>query len=127
MRKTDTVFRYALLIGAFLLGCLVAMGTSQALGQNFVVVQQPATVTTQEVTATPVVRSRVFTRTAPVLMQTEPRVLFSQPARPVFSVVRAEPPTYSIVETPSAPFVRSGLFRDRIVQPRRNVLTIERQ
>jgi len=110
MKKTDTVFRYGMLAVAFLIGLAVAIGTSQAFGHTLdCTCPAVVTATTSKVTVTRTV---------------QPRLVFAQPVRPVFTVVQAPAPTYTIVETPRAPFVVNGLFRDRVVQPRRSNLSI---
>ena len=117
MRKTITVYKYGLLVGAFVIGLALAFGNSQVFGQGIVVVQQPV-VKTYEVTtvATPVLRSRVVV----------PRTMVVQaPMR----VVQAPAPTYTVVETQRAPYVRRGAFGlgilpDRIINPRRTDLSI---
>ena len=94
--------------------CLLILGTTAQAGLTVVT---PRAVTTQlnevvvmqtTTVATPL-RVRAFYRATPTInVEFAPRVSRN----------------YTVVSEDATPWVRSGLFRDRIVQPRRPVLTL---
>jgi len=126
MRRKLTIRSYAMLAGAFILGLVVALGTSNAFGQVACPASQCPAIMVADVPAVAMTRTIIRPRVVvpQAVVTTQPRVVFAQPMRPAFTVVQAPAPQYTIVETPRAPFVVNGLFRDRVVQPRRSNLSI---
>ena len=151
--STDTVYMVLALIGIIAVSCavniarsaepeyfaakrvLLADGTSRPLGLYACTVcpkgVKPVCV------CEPVLEStlrRQYPRQTATARTVTPRVrVVATPltvrrvAVPAMTVVQQPAPAYSIVETPREPFVVNGLFRDRVVVPRRMNLSVEKQ
>jgi hypothetical protein len=108
-----TIKHYAILTVEFLVGCIAAWAYKMAIAADIIPVKQPVVVVSDSVTA-PVVKMRTYrfvrpTVTAGIVVEAEKR----------------EASKYTIVEQPSTPFVWNGIFRDRVVIPRRKQLSVE--
>jgi len=124
--STIRVYRYGILGLAFVCGCIFASFTAKA---ETVVATNACDVC---VVASPVmVRSvapwrprAVVTTVQKTEVTTTAPMVRSARIRPALTFEQSPAPAYSVVETPRAPFVWNGLFRDRVVVPRRTDLTV---
>jgi hypothetical protein len=105
-----TIRSYGILAVAVLAGCAVALACKAATAADTVPVKQVVVAKS----VTPVVKVRTFAR--PVVV-----------GGVVAGVERRAAPQYTIVEQPSNPFVWNGIFRDRVVFPKRKQLSVEIQ
>ena len=110
--------------GYALLGALVTLACTTTTADAIERVQTTRTVTvTEEVQTAPVATQRSFRAAWPV---TQRPVLRSVPL-PAVAEIETRQPMYRIVEQQREPRILSGLFRDRVVFPRRPALSIETQ
>ena len=134
MKKID-VYSYGILALAFVCGCLLVTTITAKAETTFAASPCEAQCDDCVVAAAPTavpVRSYLPRRvTASTVQRTE--VVASVPRVrgggmiPLMTLEQRPAPAYTVVETPRAPWVYRGLFRDRVVVPRRTNLSIETQ
>jgi len=104
--------RNVLIFCVMVLVCALVMGTAVKAEAQVIV---PGTVTWQVSDGTAKATTYVGPFRARTVYRAAPMVNVEVAPRAVRS--------YAVVAEPAAPWVRTGVFRDRLVMPRRNVLT----
>jgi len=108
-----TLRGYVILTMAFVMGLLLALACKTATADEVVTTTQTVVVA-KDVATTPHAKVRAHRLYRPLVTKTVVAGVEKQPA-----------PAYTIVEKQSEPFVYSGLFRDRVVFPKRKQLSVE--